>query len=149
MVLGFFSGFLSGLFAGGGGGPVIVLGWLSCRRAASGSIPGVGVAPGFLGLLAFFGSIPGIGPLATTFAFFGSIPGVEFPDGGTGLVDIPGGNSLGPAFAIFALADAFEFCGSTEPQAILSKKVKQINTRKRNFVIELRKPRLFKIAAPV
>jgi hypothetical protein len=138
LILGLFSGFLSVLPPGGG--PFIVLGWLSWRRAASGSIPGVGVAPGFLGLLAFFGSIPGIGPFATTFAFFGSgIPGVEFPDGGTGLVDIPGGNSLGPAFATFAFADAFEFCGSTEPQPILSKKAKQVKTRNRNFVIEFKK----------
>ncbi len=113
-----------------------MLGWFICRLAFAGSIPGVGVAPGFIGLLAFFGSIPGIGPLdVTAFAFFGSgIPGVVAPDGGIGLVDIPGGSSLGPALAIFAFVE-FEFCGSTEPHAIVSKKVKQIKTRIRNFVI--------------
>lgn len=75
-----------------------------CRLAVSGSMPGVGVTPGFSGCIAFAGSggamfeLPRI-TFAFTFAVAG-IPGVELPLGATGPVVSPGGN-------------AFEFLDST------------------------------------
>lgn len=66
------------------------------RRSVAGSgIPGVGVAPGFIGFPNVFGSgIPGVGvaPFGITFIAPGAgMPGVELADGGRGLAESPGG----------------------------------------------------------
>ena len=96
-ILGLF--ILTFAFAGGGGGPFIFDIERICRRIVSGSgIPGVGVAPGRLVILAFAGSgIPGVGvvPLGTALtAFAGGMPGVLFVDGARGVAENPGGNEL-------------------------------------------------------
>lgn len=86
-----------------------------CRRSVSGSgIPGVGVAPGFIGFPSVFGSgmpgvgVPPFGAIATWFA--AGIPGVELAEGGSGLVESPGG--MLAAFTVtltFVFAAVFEF----------------------------------------
>jgi hypothetical protein len=72
-------------------------------------MPGVGVAPGFSGRLASFGSgIPGVGvaPFGRLFTPFAGMPTVEFADGGIGDVE----NSGGMFTLLFAaLATAFVF----------------------------------------
>ena len=88
--------------------------------AASG-IPGVGVTPG---LIPFFISaslgIPGVGvaPLGKAVTFAG-MPGIELAEGGTGLVESPGGRLFGSRLTIpfeFELAVLFAFAGAPEPQ---------------------------------
>jgi hypothetical protein len=80
-----------------------------CLRSVSSSgIPGVGVPPGFGVLpIALAGGIPGAGfaPVGSTLeAFTGGMPGVVLDEGGTGLVENPGGRSGG-----FVLTAALEF----------------------------------------
>ena len=98
----------------------------NCRRAASGSIPGIGVPPGFTTTLAFFGSgMPGVGvaPRGIFALATGGMPGVEFPVGTIGLAENPGGRWLALTFCIFttfALAFAplaFEFVSTSPPHA--------------------------------
>lgn len=90
---------------GGGGLLTLPLGCAICRRIVSVSgIPGVGVAPGFIGLFISFGSgIPGVGvaPLGAAFIACpgGGMPGVVFAEGGIGLVESPGGKLLESTFA--------------------------------------------------
>lgn len=66
-------------------------------------MPGVGVAPGFRGLLSVLGSgIPGVGvaPFGNTFmALAGGMPGVEFVEGGIGEVLNPSGKFCGTVLA--------------------------------------------------
>lgn len=75
-------------------------------------MPGVGVAPGFLGLFSVLGSgIPGVGVApfgSTTPAFAGGIPGVVFVDGAIGAVENSGGTFAALAFAVLFTA-TFEF----------------------------------------
>jgi hypothetical protein len=100
--VGFFVVFIIGtLLAGatldGGGIPI-------CLRSSSGEgIPGVGVAPGFRGFLSSSGlGIPGVGvaPFGSGVRFAG-MPGGKLADGGSGLVDNPGG--MLPLFALLTV----------------------------------------------
>ena len=72
-------------------------------------MPGVGVAPGFMGLPIVLGSgMPGVGvvPFGKTFTWFaGGIPGVVLVDGGIGLVDSPGGKLLASMVTFTLVAD--------------------------------------------
>lgn len=88
---------------------------------AGSGIPGVGVTPG---LIPFFISaglgIPGVGvaPLGKEVMFAG-MPGVVLAEGGTGLVESPGGILFGstvPMMFVFELATLFVFAGAPEPQ---------------------------------
>ena len=86
-------------------------------------MPGVGVAPG---LKAFFklaaSGIPGVGvPFGMLLASLGSgIPGVVFVDGGSGLVDRPGGKLFASTLTFPVPTAGFEFAfvfDSAEPHA--------------------------------
>lgn len=107
------------------------VGWSSprnCRAAFSGSMPGIGVAPGFANWIAFAGSGGAVFELAfleEIFAFPGAgIPGVEFAVGAIGLADSPGGSAFVFEFVFAGFTDtvfpfafeALEFV-SPPPQA--------------------------------
>jgi hypothetical protein len=97
----------------------------SCRRSSSGDgMPGVGVAPGLIGLFISAGSgMPGVGvvPRVTIFAAFAAgIPGVGVPFSGRGLVEIPGGRFAGSTLTItapFVFTTVRFAAGSSDEQA--------------------------------
>ena len=116
-------------------------------------MPGVGVAPGLKGFFSSDGSgMPGVGvaPFGRLFAAAGSgIPGVEFPDGGTGLVERPGGKlfastGTGP---MPALLFALTFVSVADPQAEAKSETDKTRTRNKTFDINS-KPLKFKITVP-
>lgn len=128
---------------------VFVPGFASILRISSGEgIPGVGVAPGFMGLLIFDGSgMPGVGvaPLGT--APFELTPGT-FAGCWIGLAESPGGKlagsrltATGAAFAAGAALAAFaavsEFTVFAEPPQATENVVATQNADKRavRFII--------------
>jgi hypothetical protein len=111
-------------------------------RVASSGIPGVGVAPFGSGLPGFSG-IPGVGvaPFGRGVAFTGGIPGVEFPEGGIGEVEIPGGKFAGSMFPVAFAELAFELVPVWH--ARFSEKREQAKTNKIFFVIDRKYPQNF------
>jgi len=128
----------------GGGGALTFWSWFIWRRSVAGSgMPGVGVTPGFKPFFSSTGlGIPGVGvaPFGRAVTFAG-MPGVLFPDGWTGLVEIPGGILFGSTltfvfvFAVFAFAARLDPAGAPEPQPKLKTNIRKHTEISRTFDI--------------
>ena len=116
-------------------------------------MPGVGVAPGLKGFFRFAASgIPGVGvPFGTLLASFGSgIPGVVFADGGSGLVDRPGGRLFASTLTLPPPATEFAFALEFDPPELHANIKAIVLTKKRPAkILDInKKPLKFKIAVP-
>jgi hypothetical protein len=85
--------------------------WLSCFRAASGSMPGI-FSPGLIGRIVAFGLIPGAVVLPNDLVVMllgAGIPGVVFAVGCIGEVENPGGKLALLTTTAFAFVAEFVF----------------------------------------